>query len=133
VQRVANDALGLPQAVVLLEDAERKLIGLASFRPGDVFTPIHREPLPGTYIHAIATDYHYHGVRLEDGSSPGDALLVGVLQHIRLGWGGQLPYVWALVSRRNDTSKKMFKRHAFGELAPVGKGDAVWIRAPSPL
>ncbi len=107
------------------------VIGLSSIKPRDLHPLLYREPLRGLpYIHMFGTDYRYHGVRLQDDSSPGDALLVAALERARADWGGTLPHVWAFVHSENKPSHDMFKRHNFGELSPAGDGDAIRILAP---
>jgi ribosomal protein S18 acetylase RimI-like enzyme len=129
-QRVASDRLGEQQSVILLEDGDGKLVGLGSYKPKAVLSPLHRQPLITAYVHMIGTDYRYHRQRLHDGSSAGDALLGGMLEHVRVTWGGVMPYMTALVNPRNAPSHSMFDRHGFGEIAPTGRGDALRIRAP---
>jgi ribosomal protein S18 acetylase RimI-like enzyme len=134
-ERVHRAGLLSPQTVVALEDAENKLIGLASVKPGLIHPMLHRKPLVDVpYIHMLGTDYRYHGKRLVDGPSPGDALLAATLKRIREEWGGgEMPYVWALVNPKNKPSQALFTRHGFALLAPVGKGDAIRLRSPRPL
>lgn len=121
-----------PQFVLALEDASGALVGLSSVKPRALQPLLYVKPmLDLPYIHMIGTDHHYHGKRLKDGSSPGDALLIATLEHIREAAGGVLlPYVWAFVHPKNDASHKLFDRHGFGELSPAGKGDAIRILAP---
>jgi hypothetical protein len=110
------------------------MLGLSSVKPRDLHPLLYREPLRGLpYIHMIGTDHRCQGKRLENGSSPGDALLTVTLEHIRDTLGDPLPHVWAFVHPENKTSHKLFDRHDFGELSPAGDGDAVRIRAPGPL
>jgi hypothetical protein len=132
-QRVCSGGTTEPQTIVALEDANGSLVGLSSFKPSAIHPLLYREPLWGVpYIHMIGTDRRYHRKRLADGSSPGDALLAATLDAIRDAWDGVLPHVWALVNPKNHPSHAMFSRHGFGEISPVGKGDAIRVRAPRP-
>ncbi len=91
---------------------------------------LHTEPLWDLpYIHRICTERHFHGKRLSDGSSPGDALLVATLTQIeQLPWAAGKPYIWAAVNPKNWPCHKMFKRHGFSELSAEGTGDAIRIK-----
>jgi hypothetical protein len=133
--RVHRGETTSPQTIIALEDAEDKLIGLSSVKPGLIYPPLYRKPLVDVpYIHMIGTDYRYHRKRLEDDSSPGDALVVATLERIREECGGGwLPHVWALVHPKNHPSQTLFSRHHFATLAPAGKGDAIRLRTPRPL
>jgi hypothetical protein len=134
--RVHRGATTSPQTIVALEDAEGKLIGLSGVKPGVLFPALYRKPLVDVpYVHMIGTDYRFHGVRLADGSSPGDALLRASLEQIRTDWGGGnlLPHVWALVNPKNRSSHALFDRNGFGEISATGKGDAIRLRVPRPL
>jgi hypothetical protein len=131
--RVHRGATTSPQTILALEDADGKLIGLSSAKPGLLYPVLYRKPLVDVpYIHMIGTDRSYHGKRLADGTSPGDALLRGTLEQIRRQWG-TLPCVWALVNPKNKPSHALFDRHQFARLAPAGKGDAVRLRTPQPI
>jgi ribosomal protein S18 acetylase RimI-like enzyme len=121
-----------PQTVVVLEDTHGKLIGLASFWERDLEIPgqptLHGIP----YIRWIATDRLYQRKRLGDDTSPGDALLVRALKHIKDVWGGgALPCVYAFVNPDNRPSHDLFKRHGFAEISPEGEGDAIRILWPA--
>ncbi len=122
------------QTVVIMEDANSKLVGIGSFRP---------EPLPvraGKFadkvfgqaqcIHMLATDRLFRGQRLRDGSRPGDVLMRGVLEQIEIAADGRMPYVWALVSPENARSNALFDRHGFGELPYAGDGEMILVRPP---
>jgi hypothetical protein len=133
-QRVCKGATTEPQTILALEDANGEVVGLSSVKPRDLQPLLFRAPMPLPYIHMIGTDRNYHRQRLKDESSPGDALLIATLARIRdASGGGLLPYVWALVHPANKPSHALFARHHFGELSPVGEGDAVRIRGPRSL
>jgi ribosomal protein S18 acetylase RimI-like enzyme len=119
------------QTVVMLEDANGKLVGLCSYRPDPL--PIPAGSLVGgaQLIHLLGTDRLCHGKQLEDGSRPGDVLLQGALEHIKKDCGGRMPYVWALVSPENDRSQALFDRHGFGELPYKDKGEIVRVLSPN--
>lgn len=119
------------ETVVLLEDAQHKLIGLAGFLP---------KPLPAAggkllnnsqYLTMMGTDRLYRGKRLADGSRPGDILMRATLEQIKIACGGQMPYVWALVSGENDRSIAMLDRHGFGAFPYKGEGEIIRVRPPS--
>jgi hypothetical protein len=114
------------QTVVILEDANGKLIGICSFLPdarGRFVGDAQR-------IHIIGTDRLYHGKRLEDGSRLGDALLRGALEQIEIACDGRMPYVSALVSPGNDRSRALFERHRFRALSYPGEGEMQYLRSP---
>ncbi len=134
VKRVCRAETTEPQVVLALEDANGEVIGLSGVKPRALQPLLHVKPmLDLPYIHMIGTDHHYHGERLKDKTSPGDALLIATLERIREASGGGLllPYVWAFVHPKNRSSHALFERHGFGELSPAGKGDAIRILAPS--
>jgi hypothetical protein len=116
----------LAQTVVVLEGADRKLIGVCTFYPHSLGK--FRED--AQRIHIIGTDRHYHGERLRDGSRPGDVLLRGALEQIESTFGGRMPYVSTLVGPRNERSRALFARHGFRDLPYSGEGEIRYIRAP---
>jgi hypothetical protein len=119
-----------PQTVLVLEDAVGKLIGVCSFNPDPV--PVRAGKLMGEAqrIHMLGTDRLYHGMKLQDGSRPGDVLLRGVLEHIGRVCDGHMPYVWALVTPENDRSHALFDRHGFDRWPYAGEGEVIRIRDP---
>jgi hypothetical protein len=117
------------ETIVVMEDASNRLIGLCSFLPDSL--PLRPGKLLGQAqrINMLATDRLYHGMKLEDGSRPGDVLLHGALEQIQIACGGSMPYVWALVSPENHRSRALFGRHGFRELPYKGEGEVVHVRA----
>jgi hypothetical protein len=117
------------QTVVVLEDANRQLIGVSSFKPQPIVagTSVGKN---AQRIHMIGTDRRYRGKRLQDGSSPGDVLLRGTLEQIKLACGGRMPSVSALVSPDNERSHKLFARHGFRQLPYMGEGEIIHLRPP---
>ncbi len=113
----------------MLEDAQRTLIGICSFKPQAVVagTSVGKD---AQRIHMLATDRLYHGQRLNDGSRPSDVLLEGALEQIRTVCGGRLPSVSTLVSVGNDRSHALFERHGFKALPYVGEGEVIRLRPP---
>lgn len=124
------------QTVLVLEDAHRKLIGVAGFKP---------KPLPGSevianrlgklvvsaqYIQMFGIDRLYHGRRLEDGSRLGDVLLCGMLEQIERACGDRMPHVWAHVTPENARARALFARHGFEELPYSGEGEIAYARSP---
>jgi hypothetical protein len=107
-------------------------VGLSSVKPRPLRPLLYAEPmLDQAYIHMIGTDHRYHGKRLKDKSSPGDALLGATVERIREdSEGDPVPYVWAFVNPKNRRSHALFTRHHFGELSAAGKGDAIRTLAP---
>jgi hypothetical protein len=133
-ERLVNDCvrglyLGketLAQTVVVLEDASGKLVGICTFHPhslGKFMGDAQR-------IHIIGTDRLYHGQRLEDGSRPGDVLLLGALEQIELACDCRMPYVSTLVTPENERSRALFARHGFRDLPYPGEGEIQYVRAP---
>lgn len=118
------------QTVVVLEDAGGKLIGVCSFLAHPLPGPAGKFFGNAQRIHILGTDRLYHGKRLEDGSRPGDALLCGALEQIKLAYDGRMPYVSALVSPENDRSRALFARHGFRGLPYLGEGEIVYVRSP---
>lgn len=118
------------QTVVVLEDADRNLVGIGSFKP----QPIVAVDVPvgddAQRIHMVAIDRLYRGKRLQDGSRPGDVLLEGMLEQIRVACGGRLPVVSALVSTDNEPSHALFDRHGFRCMPYAGEGEIVRVRLP---
>jgi hypothetical protein len=125
----------IPQTLVVVEDATGALVGVCSFWPRDLLLPLRSQALCAIpYINMIATERRFQGQILEDGSRPGDALLLGVLDHIRGMHGGVLPHVYALVAPANTPAHALFARHDFGEVSPLkAGGDAIRIRAPDQI
>ncbi len=118
------------ETVVVLEDATGRLIGFCSFRA-------HQLPIRGAKlardtqrVHTLGTDRVCHGLRLEDGTRPGDALLRGALEQIKAACDGRMPFVSALVAPDNARSLALFDRHRFGQLPYAGEGDVIRVRAP---
>lgn len=126
---VRNIYLGrepLDQTLVVMEDADGKLIGVCTFHHhslGKFLGDAQR-------IHVIGTDRRYQGKRLRDGSLPGDTLLRGALEQIQKASDGRMPYVSALVSAENDRSRALFARNGFRELPYSGEGEITYARAP---
>lgn len=116
----------LNQTLVVMEDADGKLIGVCSFHPH----AIGRFVGDAQRIHVIGTDRRYHGKRLEDGSRPGDVLLRGALEQIQIACDGRMPYVSTLVDPENHRSRALFARHAFRELPYPGEGAIQYVRSP---
>jgi ribosomal protein S18 acetylase RimI-like enzyme len=116
----------LTQTLVVLEDANGKLIGVCSFHQhalGKFMGDAQR-------IHVVGIDRKYRGKRLEDGSRPGDALLRGALEQIEMNCDGRMPYVSTLVYPENDRSRALFARQGFRELPHSGEGAIKYVRAP---
>jgi hypothetical protein len=116
----------LAQTVVVMEDADGKLIGIGTFHPhslGKLMGDAQR-------IHIVGTDRLYHGQRLEDGSRPGDLLLRGTLEQIELACDSRMPYVSTLVARENERSRALFSRHGFRDSPYLGSGELRYVRAP---
>jgi ribosomal protein S18 acetylase RimI-like enzyme len=118
-----------PQTVVALEDADGRLVGAGGFRKRPL---MHPEPEKTTqlameayYIHMLATDRLYQGVRLQDGLRPGDVLLQGMLRHIKSSHGGSMPCVWVLTSPKNTRSAALFDRNGFVAFPYPGEGEVV--------
>jgi hypothetical protein len=133
-ERLVNDCvrnlyLGketLSQTVVVLEDADGKLVGVCTFHPhslGKFMGDAQR-------IHIIGTDRLYHGTRLQDGSRLGDVLLGGALEQIELACECRMPYVSTLVTPENSRSRALFARHGFRDLPYSGEGEIRYVRAP---
>ena len=129
VKRVARGDTA-DETVLVLEDDHHRLIGLCSIKPQpyllvDVFVGKDARE-----IHMLATDRLYRGVRLKDGSRPGDVLLAGALEQIKRESGGSLPCVSAVVAPDNDRSHALFDRHGFGWMPYVGEGEITRALAP---
>src|ERR1700683_2410556 len=93
----------LAQTLVVLEDANGRLIGICGFYPhvlGEFAGDAQR-------IHAVGIDRKYHGKRLEDGSRPGDALLHGALGQIAMAAGHHMSHVSVLVDPENHRSRAL--------------------------
>jgi ribosomal protein S18 acetylase RimI-like enzyme len=122
------------QTVVVLEDAQGKLIGVSSFRPESPDGPQAltnlKSRLLGTpqYIHMLGIDRRYQGHRLRDGSRLGDVLLSGTLEQIAKACNDRLPEVWALVTPENARARALFARHGFRELPYAGVGEIAYVR-----
>src|SRR5580693_868940 len=116
----------LTQTLVVLEDADGKLIGVCSFYPH----ALGRFMSDAQRIHVIGTDRKYHGERLADDSRPADALLRGALEQIERACNDRMPHVSTLVSPENHRSRALFARHGFRELPYVGEGAIRCLRAP---
>jgi RimJ/RimL family protein N-acetyltransferase len=117
------------QTVVVLEDANRRLIGICSFMPQPV--------VGGTFVgkdahrvHMLGIDRLYQGKRLSDGSRASDILLQGALEQIRIVGGGRMPCVSALVAPENHRSHALFERHGFRQVRHVGEGEVICLRLP---
>ena len=120
----------LTQTLVVLEDANGKLIGICSFHPH----ALGRFSGNAQRIHVVGIDRKYRGKRLEDGSRPGDALLHGSLGQIGMAGGDRMPHVSALVNPENHHSRALFARHGFRELPYPGEGAIKYVRsAPKQL
>lgn len=119
----------LTQTLIVMEDANGRLIGVCSFYPHSLgkFTGDAQR------IHVIGVDRRYHGKRLEDGTRPGDALLRGALGQIEMACEGRMPYVSTLVNPENHRSRALFARHGFRELAYPGEGAIKYVRSPHKL
>lgn len=116
--------------VIVIEDADGKLIGVCGFMSFPFSIGAGKPMGDAQRIHILATDRSYHGKRLEDGSRPGDALLRGVLEQIRIANGGRMPCVSALIEPENDRSHTLFSRHGFDKLPYAGEGDFIYVRPP---
>ncbi|HEY3970642.1 MAG TPA: hypothetical protein VGL79_04510 [Solirubrobacteraceae bacterium] len=116
----------LTQTLVVLEDANGKLIGICSFYAH----PLGKFMGDAQRIHSIGIDRKYHGKRLEDGSRPGDALLRGTLELIETVCDDRMPYVSTLVYPENDRSRALFSRHGFREMPYPGEGAIKYVRSP---
>lgn len=133
VNRWAKDLARGPEqdeTVAVLEDAVCKLVGVGSFKPQSVVAvdvPVGKD---GQRIHMMAIDRLYRGSRLDDGSRLGDALLLGMLEQIRLACGGALPTVSALVAPDNTASHALFDRHGFRRMPYAGEGEVIRVRPP---
>ncbi|HEV7937964.1 MAG TPA: GNAT family N-acetyltransferase [Solirubrobacteraceae bacterium] len=115
----------LAQTLIVLEDANGKLIGVCSFYPhalGRLMGDAQR-------IHVVGVDRRYQGKRLKDGLRPGDVLLRSALEQIELTCV-RMPYVSTLVYPENDRSRALFARHGFRELPYSGEGSIRYLRAP---
>jgi hypothetical protein len=123
----------IPQTLVVLEDADGRLVGVCSFWLGDLMAPLFRTPIrDAPYINVIGVDRRFHGARLADGSHPGDVLLRGALAAIH-GLHGYR-HVFALVAPENARAHALFARHGFGEVSPLKEGrQALRIRPPLPV
>jgi hypothetical protein len=117
----------LVQTLVVLEDANSKLIGVCSFHPHS----LGGSRSDAQRIHLAGVDRKYHGIRLEDGSRPGDVLLRGALEQVEMVCNGRMPYLSALVNPENHRSRALFTRHGFREAPYAGEGAVRYIRAPS--
>jgi hypothetical protein len=116
--------------VIVIEDADGKLVGVCGFMPFPFSIGSGKPMGDAQRIHILATDKLYHGKRLQDGSRPGDALLRGVLEHIKIANGGRMPCVSALIEPENDRSHALFSRHGFDNLPYAGEGDVIYVRPP---
>lgn len=116
----------LTQTVVVLEDANGKLMGVCSFHAHS----LGRFMGDAQRIHVVGVDRRYHGKRLEDGSRPGDALLRGALELIEMVCDDSMPYVSTLVNPENHRSRALFARHGFRELPYPGEGAIKYVRSP---
>jgi ribosomal protein S18 acetylase RimI-like enzyme len=123
--------------VLVLEDAQRRLIGLSSFRP----RPMNKReaatasdgPVAAThYIHIIAVDRLYRGQRLQDNSRLGDVLMLATLEHIERSCDGRMPRVWAIVTPENRPAQALFRRHGFKELGHLDAGENEFVYAREP-
>jgi ribosomal protein S18 acetylase RimI-like enzyme len=118
------------QTVVVLEDADRRLVGIGSFKLQPVVAVDVSVGGDAQRIHVVAIDRLYRGKRLRDGSRPGDALLGGMLEQIRVACGGRMPAVSALVSPENGPSHALFDRHGFRRMPYTGEGEVIRVRLP---
>ena len=127
------DGEAIPQTLLALEDADGALVAVCSFWLGDLLTPLQRAPIrDAPYINVIGVDRRFQGLRLADGSRPGDAMLHGALATIQALYGHR--HVFALVAPENDRAHALFARHGFGEVSPMkGGGQALRIRPPMPI
>lgn len=116
----------LSQTLVILEDANGKLVGICSFHPYSLGKFVGS----ARCIHVVGVDRRYQGKRLEDGSRPGDALLRGALDQIEITCDGGMPYVAALVSPENRRSRDLFARHGFRDWPYPGEGEIQCVRSP---
>ena len=82
-------------------------------------------------IHMLGTDRLCRGIRLEDGSRPGDVLLRGALEHLKAAGSGRMPVVSALVTPENGRSRALFDRNGFSPLKYSGEGELIYVRAPT--
>jgi hypothetical protein len=130
-QRLAHGQ-AIPQALVVLEDATSALVGVCSFWLRELLLPPRQAPLRDSlYINIIAIHQRFRGQRLHDRSRPSDALLAGVLAHMRATHRGALPHVYALVAPNNLSAHALFARHGFGEISPLKHGgEAIRIHPP---
>lgn len=120
------------QTVVVIEDAAGKLIAMGSFRPEPlpVRIRISKPIVNARCVHMLGVDRLYRGARLADGSRPGDILLQGVIDQIRVACDDRVPYVWALVNPENEHSHALFTRHGFSQLPHSGIGEIIRVRHP---
>jgi hypothetical protein len=116
----------LTQTLVVLEDANGKLIGVCSF----FVHPLGRLMSNAQRIHVIGIDRKHHGKRLEDGSRPGDALLRGTLEVIEVVCDNRMPHVSTLINPENDRSRALFARNGFREMPYPGEGAIKYVRSP---
>jgi ribosomal protein S18 acetylase RimI-like enzyme len=109
--------------VLVLEDAQRKLVGISGFRPrllsGEEMSLSAEGQPVSHYIHMVAVDRRYRGRRLQDGSRPADVLLRSTLDQIKRACGGQMPDVWAIITPENTRAQALFSRHGFHERGRV--------------
>lgn len=120
------------QTVVVVEDAAGRLIGIGSFRPEalPVRIRISKPIVNAQCVHMLGIDRLYRGARLADGLRPGDILLQGVLDQIKVACDERMPYVWALVNPDNEPSHDLFSRHGFSQLPHSGEGEIIRVRHP---
>jgi hypothetical protein len=116
----------LTQTVVVLEDANGKLVGICSFHAH----PLGRFMGDAQRIHVVGVDRKYQGKRLEDDSRPGDALLRGALELIEVVCDDRMPHVSTLINPENDRSRALFARHGFREMPYPGEGAIKYVRSP---
>ena len=115
----------LPQTVALLkDDSSGKLLGIASVRSdgneqirSKASTPwFLRRLAVNPYVNLVARDARYRNHLLCDGQTRlGVALVRAALEVVALQHDGDgaMPTVWALIRRRNEVSKRVFREFAF--------------------
>jgi hypothetical protein len=120
--------------VFVMEDVVNEpaqTIGVSAWRLRT--SPVSRQPdvLNEVYVHMIGLNEHYRGMWVPDGRSLGRVLLGATLKQIGADWSdNRMPAVWALVSKGNAKSQRMFGDLLFAKHTLPPPNDNVLWRPP---
>jgi ribosomal protein S18 acetylase RimI-like enzyme len=120
--------------VLVLEDIQRNLVGVGSFRvrplgPRGDDSNANGDGTHTYYIHIIAVAGRYRGQRQSGGGRVGDILLNGILEQIvRQHPGSPQPKVWAIIAAGNTAAHTLFERHGFSRFGRINDHELVYTR-----